>query len=126
MGDGGPGLGDALSVGSSTQPVVVAARAKATSPVTVSTGVLAGMLMTPIRPVYPAMARAVRLQGAVTIEAIISKTGRIESVHAVSGPEMLQRAALDAVAAARYRPYLLNGQPTEVMTTITVVFSMGS
>ncbi len=84
------------------------------------------MLMTPIRPVYPAMARAVRLQGAVTIEAIISKTGRIESVHAVSGPEMLQRAALDAVAAARYRPYLLNGQPTEVMTTITVVFSMGS
>jgi periplasmic protein TonB len=44
----------------------------------------------------------------------------------VSGPEMLRKAAADAVAAARYRPYLLNGEPTEVRTTYRVVFSLGS
>jgi periplasmic protein TonB len=83
------------------------------------------MLLAPIRPVYPAMAQAARVQGAVVLEAVISKEGRIESLHAVSGPMMLQRAAVDAVSAARYRPYLLNGQPTEVETTVTVVFTLG-
>ena len=63
--------------------------------------------------------------GAVVIEAIISKTGRVESVNVVSGPDMLREAARSAVAAAKYRPYLLNGEPTEVRTTYTVVFSMG-
>jgi protein TonB len=57
---------------------------------------------------------------------VISKAGRIESLHAVSGPEMLRGAALAAVQAARYRPYLLSGEPTEVQTTVTVVFRLGS
>jgi protein TonB len=83
------------------------------------------LLLTPIQPVYPAIAKAIRLQGSVVIEAIISKTGVLESVNVVSGPDMLRKAARDAVAAARYRPYLLNGEPTEVKTTYTVVFSLG-
>ena len=74
---------------------------------------------------YPPIAKAIRLQGSVVIEAIISKTGRLESVNVESGPDMLRKAAADAVAAARYRPYLLNGEPTEVKTVYTVVFSMG-
>jgi protein TonB len=82
------------------------------------------MLLTPIQPVYPAIARQAGVQGAVVMEAIISKAGSIESLHAVSGPQMLRAAALSAVEAARYRPYRLNGEPTEVQTTITIVFQL--
>ncbi len=58
------------------------------------------------------------------VEAIISKAGRIESLNVVSGPQMLRGAALEAIRAARYQPYRLNGEPTEVQTTITVNFRM--
>ena len=83
------------------------------------------MLISPIRPVYPAIARAAHVEGTVVVEAIISRAGTIESLHVVSGPVMLQNAALEAIREARYRPYLLNGEPTEVQTTITVNFRMG-
>jgi protein TonB len=92
----------------------------------VSTGVSEGLLLTPIQPTYPAIAKVTRTQGRVVLEAVISKAGTIESLRAVSGPDMLRSAALTAVQAARYRPYLLNGEPTEVQTTITVVFTLGS
>ena len=92
--------------------------------VQLSTGVTAGMLIQPIRPVYSAIARAARQQGTVTIHAIISKSGNIESATVVGGPSMLQGSALEAVKAARYRPYLLNGQPTEVDTTIIINFRL--
>jgi protein TonB len=85
----------------------------------------AGMLLTPIRPVYPSIARAAGVSGQVVVSAVISGTGTIESLEVVSGPELLRRAALDAIRAARYRPFLLNGQPVEVQTTITVTFRMG-
>jgi protein TonB len=101
-------------------------RAKAPGPVKVSGGVTEGMLLAPIQPVYPAIAKAAGKQGAVVMEAVISKAGRIESLRVVSGPDILRRAAVDAVQAARYRPYLLSGVPTEVQTTITVVFKLGS
>jgi protein TonB len=94
--------------------------------VQVSGGVTEGMLLAPIQPVYPAIARAAGKQGAVVMEAVISKAGRIESLRVVSGPDMLRRAAVDAVQVARYRPYLLSGVPTEVQTRITVVFKLGS
>jgi protein TonB len=96
------------------------------SPVHVSLGVSAGMLLTPIHPIYPEIARIARVQGTVVVEAIISRTGTIESLRAITGPPMLRQAALDAIRAARYRPYRLNGSPTEVQTTITVNFRLGS
>lgn len=83
------------------------------------------MLLTPIRPIYPEIARAARVSGQVIVEAVISKTGAIESLQAISGPPLLREAALDAIRAARYRPFLLNNQPVEVQTTITVNFSLG-
>jgi periplasmic protein TonB len=82
--------------------------------------------MAPIRPVYPSIARAAGVQGTVVVSAVISRTGAIESMHVLSGPSMLQSAALEAIRAARYRPYLLNGEPTEVETTITVNFRIGA
>jgi protein TonB len=81
--------------------------------------------MTQIQPIYPVIARAAHISGSVVVEAVISKAGTIESFHVVSGPEMLRAAALDAIRPARYRPFLLNGEPTEVQTTITVNFTMG-
>ena len=81
--------------------------------------------MAPIRPIYPVIARAAGVQGTVIVEAVISRIGTIESLHVVSGPPMLQSAALDAIREARYHPYRLNGEPTEVQTTITVNFRIG-
>ena len=58
------------------------------------------------------------------LQATISITGTIENLRVVSGDPMLRQAALDAVSNWRYRPYLLNGQPVEVETTINVIFKM--
>ncbi|HEV2577297.1 MAG TPA: energy transducer TonB [Acidobacteriaceae bacterium] len=91
-----------------------------------SSGITAGHLIAPIRPEYPAIARTAGIEGTVVVQAIISRTGVIESAHVVSGPIMLQPAALDAVRQARYHPFLLNGQPTDVQTTITITFRMRS
>ena len=124
MGDGN-GLGTLVTIGSVAPGPAVAARPQDTRPTRVSTGVLNGMLLTPISPVYPQIARAAHVEGSVVIEAVISKTGRIESLNVVSGPEMLRTAALDAVRQARYAPYKLNGDPVEVQTVITVVFRLG-
>jgi protein TonB len=108
-------------------PAVSLAPAPASkSPVTISSGVSQGMLLAPIQPVYPAIAKAAHVQGRVVVQATISATGVIESLHVVSGPIMLQSSALEAIRAARYRPYRLNGQPTAVMTTITVNFTFGT
>jgi periplasmic protein TonB len=115
-----------IGVGVGRGPVVSVAPVRAPAArVNVSTGVLQGMLIAPIRPVYPAIAKAAGVQGSVVVEAIISRTGTIESLHVVSGPPMLREAALDAIRGARYQPYRLNGEPTEVQTRITVNFRMG-
>jgi protein TonB len=106
--------------------VTVAPAKPPSKPLKVSGGVIAGRLMTPIEPIYPAIARAAHVSGSVVVEAIISKAGTIESLHVVSGPEMLGASALDAIRVARYKPFLLNGEPTEVQTTITVNFTLGA
>ncbi len=106
--------------------VSVAPKPGLSHPLTVSSGVIAGMLLAPIRPDYPVIARATRTEGTVIIQAIIAKDGRIQSAHVVSGPVMLQSAALEAVRSARYHPYLLNGQLTEVETSISIIFHIGS
>jgi len=93
--------------------------------ITISGGVAAGNLIQKTQPVYPPIAKAARVQGTVVLQATISKTGAIEGLHVVSGPTMLQQAALDAVRTWRYRPYLLSGEPVEVETTVNVIFTLG-
>jgi protein TonB len=119
-------IGDPLGVPNGTAAHVVVARPEHVGPVKVSSGVSSGMLIGEIRPVYPRIAIASHTEGTVVIEAIISKTGSIESARVVSGPAMLAGAAIDAVRASRYRPYRLNGEATEVQTTVTVNFKMNS
>ena len=83
------------------------------------------MLMTPIRPIYPAIAKAAESQGTSSSRRSSRRAGTIESLTSSADHEMLRSAALDAIRAARYQPYLLNGEPTEVQTTFTVNFTMG-
>jgi protein TonB len=125
MGDSGAIAALAIIGVGSGAPTVVP-RGRDTRPVRVSSGVVSGLLLSPITPVYPPIAKAAHVQGSVVIEAVISKAGHIESLNMVSGPEMLRSAALDAVRQARYAPYKLNGDPVDVQTVITVVFRMGA
>lgn len=123
--DMSPAIPDVLRTGAEHSSRIAVTPVRQMGPVQVSSGVLEGMLLTPIHPIYPAIAKAAGVQGTVVVEAIISRAGTVESVRVVSGPPMLQRAAVDAIRAARYRPYRLNGQPTDVQTTFTVNFRMG-
>jgi protein TonB len=59
------------------------------------------------------------------LQATISKSGAIESLHAISGPATLRQSALDAVKSWRYKPYMVNNQPVAVDTTVEVIFSLG-
>jgi TonB family protein len=93
-------------------------------PVRVSSGTLAGMLLTKPAPVYPEEAKVAHVQGAVVLHAIISKTGTVENLHVISGSAMLVNSAIDAVQQWTYKPYLLNGQPVEVETSITVNYTL--
>ena len=93
-------------------------------PVRISGGVMAGLLRNRVMPVYPPEAKAAHVGGTVVLHAIIGKDGSIENVRVISGPEILQNGAIDAVSQWEYQPYLLNGEPTEVDTTITVNFHL--
>lgn len=101
------------------------APAEAKRPVHLSSGVMAGLLLQKTVPVYPPIAKAARAEGTVVLQATISKLGSIANLRVVSGPAMLQQAAIDAVKNWRYRPYLLNGEPVDVETTVNVIFSLG-
>jgi protein TonB len=111
----------ANSVGKSSSPEAIAAIPKKLA---ISSGVMAGNKIAGNNPMYPAIAGAAHLQGTVVLQATISKTGAIEDLRVLSGPPMLLNAAFDAVKTWRYRPYLLNGEPVEVETTINVVFKL--
>jgi periplasmic protein TonB len=104
------------------------AAVKPTTPRTlsISSGVMAGNLLDKTVPQYPAIARAARIQGTVVLQATIAKDGTIQNLRVINGPPMLQQAAMDAVRSWRYKPYLLNGEPVEVETTINVVFNLGN
>lgn len=81
-----------------------------------------GNLIYRVQPNYPVLAREARIQGTVELRAIVSKSGAIEHLSVVNGHAMLVTAAIEAVKQWRYRPYLLNGEPVEVETDITVNF----
>jgi protein TonB len=76
-------------------------------------------------PVYPKIAKGARIQGSVQLEAVIAQDGTIEQLRVITGHPLLVQAALTAVSHWRYRPTYLNGQATEVSTTITVNFTLG-
>lgn len=141
--DGGPGVSSTSTVGnpSSTEDVEIpgwvplgpTARVlppplppTRSRPVQLSQGVTQGLLVSAPKPVYPQAAKVARIQGDVQLRAVISRNGEIEQLQVASGNPLLVTAAMDAVRRWKYRPYLLNGAPTEVETEITVRFVLSS
>ncbi len=74
-------------------------------------------------PIVPDAPNADRVAGLVVLEAVVMRRGNVEHIRAIEGPHALRRAAIDAASTWRYRPYLLNGTPVDVTTTIAVDFS---
>ncbi len=137
--DAAPSIGDGSygdSLGSGTGPEVLGGSpngpppprppdpkpAVASKPIFVSMGAQEAMLVRRVEPVYPTWARQVHVSGTVELRAIIAKDGSVINLEVISGHPMLVRAAVDAVRQWHYRPTLLNNQPVEVQTFVTVKF----
>jgi periplasmic protein TonB len=119
---GGPAGPGQPFPGQTTRQIV---RPEPRGPMRVLGSVEAGLLLVKTIPEYPSIAKAAGVQGIVILQATISKVGTIEDARVISGPAMLQQAALNAVKTWRYRPYQLDGQPVAVETTVNVIFTLG-
>jgi TonB family protein len=115
--DNGSALPNLMGGASSAPPPVL-------ETLNVSQGVSRGLLVKKTQPVYPASALQMHIEGAVELTATISKNGDISAVKIVSGDPRLARAAVDAVKQWKYKPYLLNGEPVEIQTQVTMNFKL--
>jgi TonB family protein len=102
----------------------MSASAQPSGPIHVSSNVMQGNRISGPVPVYPPDAKKKKVQGKVVIDATIDKEGKIAELHVVSGPPMLRQSSLDAVKQWVYKPFLVNGDPVEVETTINVIYSL--
>lgn len=109
---------DALAASDEQHP------SKTTGPVAVSADVMQNQIVHKVQPVYPEEAKKERIQGKVELDAVIGKTGDVEELKVVSGPKELQQSALDAVRQWTYKPFLVNGDPVDVKTTINVFYTL--
>ncbi len=94
------------------------------SRVRIGGNVQAAKMIRQIQPLYPQIAKTAHVQGTVMLHAIIAKDGSVQELQYISGPALLMRSAMDAVRQWKYQPTLLNGEPVEVDTTISVVFTL--
>ena len=119
IGIAAPGSSGPLNLGGATEgakPVL--------QRLNISQGVSTGLLIKKVDPVYPQTALHLRIEGAVQLMATVSKNGDITHVQVLSGDKQLAGAAVDAVKRWKYKPYLLNGEPVEIDTQITVNFRL--
>ncbi|HTY84757.1 MAG TPA: TonB family protein [Silvibacterium sp.] len=119
----GGSMGGVIGSVLSSTPVAVPKIATPTR-IRVSSGVVSGLLLRKVNPVYPPLARQARIQGVVLLQAEISKEGNITNLQLISGHPMLAPAAIEAVKQWKYKPYLLNGEPVEVETQVQVNFTL--
>lgn len=82
------------------------------------------MLIRRIEPIYPALAKQIHREGQVELRAVIATDGTIQSLEVVSGDQLFLRSATDAVSQWRYRSTVLNGQPVEIETYITIIYTL--
>ena len=80
----------------------------------------------PVQPEYPILARQMKVQGSVVLQALIDKAGKIEDLRVLSGPAMLSAAARQAVVQWSFKPYFVAGEPVETETRITVNFTIST
>ena len=123
-----PSLAGMAAPGTSAPPADLVSSSASLKPrlqtLSISQGVSTGLLMKKIPPSYPASALRLRIEGTVELMATISKTGEISQVKVLSGDKQLTNAAVDAVKQWKYKPYLLNGEPVEIQTQVTVNFKL--
>ena len=79
-----------------------------------------------VAPDYPMLARQMKVQGAVILQALISRDGNIEELHIVSGPDILAAAAREAVRQWHFRPFYQNGRPVQTQARVTVNFTIST
>jgi TonB family protein len=106
---------DGLSASQPSQP---------SGPIAVSARIMQGQRIGGPNPVYPPDAKKARIQGKVLLNIVIGKDGTVKDLTVVSGPAALQDSSQDAVRQWTYKPFLLNGEPVEVTTTVTVAYSL--
>jgi TonB family protein len=94
-------------------------------PVRVPGNVASAMLIHQVMPVYPAAAKEQHIEGTLLLHAIIGKDGTLQNLTYISGPPILMYSAMEAVKEWQYKPTLLNGEPVEVDTTISVLYTLG-
>jgi protein TonB len=95
-----------------------------TQRVPVSAGLMTGLIIKKVQPLYPEKARKKHIQGIVTLGAEISKEGDVTHLSVISGDPLLAQAAIDAVKQWKYRPFLRDGQRMDVETKIQVAFTL--
>ena len=86
----------------------------------------AELVSNPVGPTYPLLARQMRVQGSVVLQARIGKDGDIQDLQVLKGPEILSNAALEAVKQWRFKPHLQAGQRVETDARITVYFTIAT
>jgi TonB family protein len=84
--------------------------------------VMQKLLIHKVDPEYPAAARPQKLQGVIAIDVVIGRDGSVVEMHPLNGPEVLARAATDALRWWKYEPYRVNGEPAAVQTTVAIEF----
>jgi TonB family protein len=110
----------------SADPPVTPTQKQEASTLKISPATAEGMLLKKVPPTYPLEAKVERVQGTVVLNVTISRSGAVTAVDVVSGPELLQSAAVDAVKQWEFRPFSLLGDPVEFETTVNVVFGAGA
>jgi TonB family protein len=114
----GDAMGGGLVGGNTKQPVAPAA------PLPVGGDVKTARLLSSAPPVYPQLARAQHIEGAVLVDALVDVTGRVSSMKVVSGPILLHQAAMDALRGWKYEPATLDGKPVAMHLTVKVQFRL--
>lgn len=119
--------GTAFAMRMHVDPVAAAMAYHATNApktISVKAGVIAGNRIGGENPKYPEQAKKDKVQGTVVLKALIGRDGSIKVLKVLSGPKELRNSARDAVRTWKYKPYLLNGDPVQVETTINVVYTL--
>ncbi len=116
----------AAKVPAAVTPTQSAATAPQASPVQIASGIMAGQVLNRVNPIYPQEAKDAGIEGSVLLSATIGSDGTLQALKLISGPPELAKAAWTAVSQWTYRPYVLNGEPVPVETTITVNFQLNS
>jgi len=124
FGDAQPAASDNLGSGLAVANAQPAAPTAPSAPITVGGDVKAAKLLTSVSPVYPPLAKSQHISGDVKVDALIDERGRVTATKVISGPTLLQQAAMDTLKLWKYQPATLDGKPVPMHLTVTLQFRL--